>query len=506
MSVLAPERVERPRTGRRVRKVMLVFPPMRQVTRQMKLALPPLGISYIAAVLRDRYDLELLDASVEGFHQERKLARGVIVFGLSRGQIRERIERARPDVVGASCIFSTAYPECQMILDVAKEVDPDMVTVMGGNHPTFLAEQVLAETPSCDYIVRGEGEYVMLELLEAIEKGRELRLVRGIAFRNRGQVVLTPDAPLRDDLDKIPFPARDLLPMERYFDISTGHSGAAISRRASTMLTSRGCPSRCTFCSSTVFWGNSYRVRSPENVLTEMVLLKERYGVSEIQIEDDNYTVVKSRVQEICRGMVERKLDIAWSLPNGVAVWTLTEPMLDDMKASGCYELLLAFESGSQRVLKEIVKKPLHLDRARKTVEYIQKIDIRTSSTFIVGFPGESLAEMKLTTDLAIRLDLDFAFYFVANPLPGTAMYRKCVELGLVSKDYDFANNNYFRAHFSTSDWSARQVERMAKKAFIKFLLFKLLHHPWRFTRRYRVHFRHPVLLAKLVWGKFFGR
>lgn len=506
MTLSSPTRPPVTRTGRKVRKVLLVFPPQRQVTRQMKLALPPLGILYLAAVLRDRYEVEVLDCAIEGFEVERDLGHGAYVFGLPPEAIRRRIAESAPDVVGVSCIFSTSYIECQMICDLAKDVDPNAITIMGGNHPTFLDGRVLGETASVDLIVRGEGEGILPDLLDAIETDRDLRSVRGISFRDGGRVVRTPDAPLVDDLDALPYPARDLVPMEKYIETSTGHSGAAIRRRATQILTSRGCPARCTFCSSTVFWGNAYRVRSAGDVLEELEFLRSNFGIDEVQIEDDNFTILRPRIHELCGAMVERGLDMKWSLPNGVAIWTLDEKMIDVMKASGCYEVLLAFESGSQRVLWEIVKKPLKLRRVKRVVDHLKKVDIATYSSFILGFPGESMAEMRQTADLAVRLDLDMAYYFVANPLPGTVMFRQCVERGLLPEDYDFTSNNYYRGHISTDEWSAWQVERLARKAFIKFFVFKILRHPWRFTSRHRALFRRPLALIRILRGKFLDK
>jgi anaerobic magnesium-protoporphyrin IX monomethyl ester cyclase len=467
---------------RKIERVMLIFPPVRLYRETMKIAFSPLGISYVAAMLRDDCDVRLMDAAAEGFDREEILDENFIRYGLPLKEIRRRIEEFAPEVVGISCLFSSLFPMVREICEVVKQIDPRILTITGGTYPTFTTGHCLSE-PSLDMVALSEGETTMRETIRALREGRPLDGIDGLAFKQDGKAVINEKTRWVMDLDSLPFPARDLLPMELYKKVGVPHSFSAASRNNAPLITSRGCAAHCIYCSSTRFWGNRFRSRSPGNVLDEIGELIEKFGIDEIQFEDDNITADRKRAKEIFRGIIDRGYKIKLNFPNGVALWTLDEELVDLIIAAGAYEMTLAFESGCQEVLSKIVKKPLNLEKARAITRYIQKKKLRTNAFYIFGFPGETLPQMHETFRFAREVKTDTAYFFVANPLPGTEMYEMARDRGLLRGDFDFENLTFTRSAYHENVFPPGMLERMAGREFLKYNL--------------RSYFRHPLVLLK---------
>lgn len=464
-------------------RVYLIFPPTKFHRKiRDKLSVPPLGLLYLAAFLRDDYEVKILDATLEGYYQERSVDKRIIQFGLGHAEIKRRIREFSPEVVGISCLFSSQFPAVSEICRTAKEVSGEITTVVGGSHPTFLAQECMTD-PNIDYIILGEGERSFRELLEKIRKGGNVDDIDGIAFREDGRVRVNPKTRYITDLDALPFPDRDLISLGKYFAIDIPHSITPLKRQNTNLITSRGCPQKCTFCPSTNFWGNRVRFRSPENVLEEMALLKEKWGIEEIQFEDDNLTCNRKRAEQIFEGMIERNLGLKWSTPNGIALWTLDEGMLDLMKESGCYELTLGFESGCQEVLNSIIHKPYRVERSRSLVSYMKRIGLRTCGFFIIGFPGETKKQISETLDFMKGLDLDKYHLFIFNPLPGSTLFNMLREQGLLSDQFDFENMSFFKSDVQLCEVPFHSLERIAVREL------------W--GNRFRLAFRHPITFIR---------
>jgi anaerobic magnesium-protoporphyrin IX monomethyl ester cyclase len=280
----------------------------------------PLGVSYLAANLRHDYDVEVLDATAEGYAREEDDVNGFFRFGLSLSAIRRRIESSHPDVVGVGCLYSPVWPVVRDILEVVKSIDRDIVTVVGGNLPTFLARECLEEdhAKNLDFIVLGEGEESSRELFQCLEDGAGFEAVNGLAYTDAlGNPVVQPKTHQIEDLDALAFPARDLMPLATYASINIPHTVRSRTPSNSSLFTSRGCPARCTFCSSTNFWamGKRYRRRSVQNVVAEIEESIQKYGIDEFNIEDDNFTAHVPHAKELLREIIRRKLDITWNAP-----------------------------------------------------------------------------------------------------------------------------------------------------------------------------------------------
>jgi len=462
---------------RDIQRVFLIFPPVRLYRETMKLVFSPLGVAYLGAVIRDHVDVEIMDAAAEGFDHEEIIDDDFIRFGSPLSDIRERIERFKPDMVGVTCLFSSVFPVVREVCREVKKIDPDILTITGGTYPTFMAEYCLSE-PSLDMIALGEGEAALVETIEALRDGRPLSHIDGLAGKNGTDVFVNEKTRWIEDLDSIPFPARDLLPMETYSRIGVPHSFSAASKNTAPLITSRGCPARCIYCSSTRFWGNRYRFRSPENVLDEMGDLIENWGIEEIQFEDDNITANRKRAREIFQGIIDRGYKVRLNFPNGVALWTLDEQLVDLIARAGAYEITLAYESGCQEVLSNIVKKPLRLDKAERITRHIKSRNLRTNAFYIFGFPGETREQMRETFDFANRMKTDMAYFFVANPLPGTEMYKIAKERGMLRGDFNFENLTFTRSAYHEGVFPRGELERMAGREFLKYNFRSFLRRP----------------------------
>lgn len=444
------------------RKILLIYPRANYFKDDIKRCVQPLGLAYLAAVLLERgYDVKILDCLVEGY--ENIFENGEFIqVGLSDDDIKAEIYDFNPDIVGVSCVLSTQHKNATGILALAKAINEDIITLIGGSHPTYSIPQTLKHK-EVDFVFLGESERSIITLLSKLKNGEDLAGVGGVAFRDgKGNIAINRNIEYIKDLDTLPFPARNLLNMERYFEINMHHSPYAIGHRVTNILTSRGCPARCIFCTSTNFWGNCYRARSAENVILEIRSLKDEFGVDELQFTDDNITLNKKRLIKILDGI--KDLRLAWCTPNGTAVWSLDEELIEKMKESGCYQLTFAVESGNQEVLDKIIKKPLRLKKVKPLVRKAQELGILVHAFFICGLPGETISQMRDTYSFAVDVGFDSASFFVATPLVGSEMLDICVRNDYLKDKFKPEEMLYKIGHIDTPDFTAEQVSELARQ------------------------------------------
>jgi magnesium-protoporphyrin IX monomethyl ester (oxidative) cyclase len=428
----------------------------------------------------------------------------------------ERVREFKPDAVGISCIFSNQWPAVRELSSRIKAMDPEVLVLSGGAHPSFLSERCMDNAP-LDYILRGEAERSLVDLLDRINAGKPVDDVDGLVWRERGSVRSNPKTGFIEDLDALPFPAHDLLPVEKYFDAALPMAYGFFSPRNIPVITSRGCPCSCTFCSSTHLWGKRYRTRSAGNVLAELDWLREEFGVEEIKFQDDNLTADRNRAGELFQGMVERPYTLNWNTPNGIALWTLDEDMLKLMKRSGCFEITLAIESGNQEVLSNLIRKPLKLDKVRDVNRLAREIGIIRGAYFIIGFPGETRAQINDTVMLSRELKLDYCLIFIYNPLPGSELFKECMDKGYITEESFFeAGNQYFTSVIDTDEWTAAELESIIRWEYMRTYLAilyntRLVARRWYGLFRYRPSFIKYIVLRslralKLKIKKYYGK
>jgi magnesium-protoporphyrin IX monomethyl ester (oxidative) cyclase len=396
-----------------------------------------LEIAYVAALLERQHKVLIIDAPTEGRRNLEQIDGTKYRVGLTNKEIADRIRRWSPDVVEIHIPFSGWWKTAYEVASIVKSIDKDIITVLSGLHPSARPVDSLMQ-PNIDFVVIGEAEYTMLELVGVLEQRTTegLKKVRGIGYIKNGETVITPPRPAIQDLDSLPFPARHLLPMEEYFAaVKEVPPRGEIRKPWTMMITSRGCPYNCVFCSVHVVMGRKWRGRSPENVVDEIEQVVHTYHVKQIDFLDDNMTLNKKRMENICDLIAKRGLDIEWYTPNGIRADGLDENLLTKMKASGCKKIRIAPESGVQRVVDQIIKKNLDLKKVENAVILSRKVGIKVGCFFILGLIGETKEDIKATIKYAYKLrqlGADSFYFSYATPLYGTELYEQAKRGGFL--------------------------------------------------------------------------
>ncbi len=383
----------------------------------------PLGLLYIAANLKGA---RIVDALIETKVRRKN---GGTEFGTSWKDMKKKLRES--DIVGITCSFSSQLKNTISTAELVKEIDPKAKTMIGGPHATIKPKDFLKED-SVDFVVLGEGELVFPELVKRLKKGISVRSLKGIGYKEGGKMIINPRPDFIEDLDSLPFPAYHLVKMEDYFEANKDFPARPSidirgSERAVSMVTSRGCPYNCVFCSVHLHMGHRWRFHSSKYVLKHLKFLKDEYDVRHVHFEDDNISLEPKRFEEIIDGI--RKLNITWDTPNGVRADTLNKKLLRKVKNSGCVYLVIGVESGDQRVLDEIVGKNLDLKKVEEIAKICKEIELPLDAFYVIGFPGETKQNIKHTIDFALRLNRRYDVYpylFFATPLIGTRLYDIC--------------------------------------------------------------------------------
>ena len=422
-------------------KVLMINPPYSSSKYKfIGLVAPPLGIAYIAAMLeRNGVDVKILDSPALEYGYE---------------AVKKEIQAYSPDIVAITSVTPTIGSALKTA-QISKEACPNAITVLGGYHPTFTYQEVL-KNDFVDIVVCGEGEQTMVELVEAVENGKNLRDVNGLATEN----FKTPSRGIIEDLDSIPFPARHLLPMDEYkilnMKLTTG-----------TIVSGRGCPYKCSFCASSAMHGQKLRLRSAENVVDEMEHLVNDHNIEMVAFMDDTFTLNKKRVYEICEAIKDRGLDNYWGCT--ARVDTISEELLKIMKDAGCITMFLGVESADQQFLND-VNKMININRIKKTFELTKKYNMRTIASVVLGMPGDTKRSILSTIKFVKTLEPSYAVFSLATPYPGTDFYLKAASENLI-KINDWSKYTLLSPVLETVDCSLEELKKLQKKAFKEFYL-----------------------------------
>lgn len=351
-----------------------------------------------------------------------------------------------------------------------KSVNRDIVVVVGGSHVSVDPIEVLKKK-SIDIAVYGEGEETMWNIL----KCKKLNQVKGIVYREGKKIIKTEARDLIPNLDILPFPDWETLNYDKYI------MGSSFNMRKPVfpLISSRGCPGHCLYCSVNAVWQHKWRGRSAVNVVDEMEYLIKNFGAKEFAFQDDSVSVDKKRLEEICNEIINRKLNIRWTTPNGIAHWTLSKELLVKMKKAGCYRITFGIESGDPE-LRRWVGKPYSLEQAKELTKYANKLGFWTLATNIIGFPYETKDNINNTFKFAIESDVDLAFFFRLGLRPGTAIFDIFKKEGWLIKDKHLMLSE--DATFQTKNFSANEIVSMQKQLYRKFLIRRWL-NPLSFFR-----------------------
>lgn len=365
--------------------------------------IPPLGIAYIAAYLRKHgHECRILDGVAQPYPLEK-------ICNLVRGY----------DIIGITVVSTYAVRAIELIQALKRSGISEPV-VVGGPHITVMPESLLER--GADFAVIGEGELTMRELVECLAGNKNIEQVPGLVFYKNGRFVYTPPRAHIDPLDRIPLPARDLLPMHMY------RSSIARSTRqpSHSMLASRGCPGVCTFCSKKTF-GIKTRYFSVARIVEEFFILRNKYGAKDVAVWDDNFVTNHEIVLAVCEQLKKRNFNIPWSVESRIDV--VNRKVLYALKEAGCTFIAYGIESGSQRVLEHINKQTTK-EEIVEAIHMTKEVGIQIRGYFMLGLPTETKEEMEDTIRFAIELDTELASFTIFVPLPGTAEYRRALKSG----------------------------------------------------------------------------
>ena len=408
---------------------------------------PPPSLMYLGAALeKSEMSVKIIDDDLlqMGYDKVSKLA-----------------EKMNPQIVGLTANTSNIKNAINYLKLIKNEL-PNSLTVIGGPHSSFLPIETLKSSPALDVVVIGEGEETLSELAEHCcnNNNRNLEEIKGIAYKdsNNENIKLNPPRPLIADLDSIPFPARHLVPFESYGTTKNG---------SGDMITSRGCVYSCGYCSSSLIMGKKFRARSPENVVNEIEELVHNYKIGDIAFMDDTFMLNKRRANAIADEIRNRGLDVSFIASSRVDM--VDKNLLEKLKGSGLATLYYGVESGSQRVL-DMMKKGITIKQAESAVKSAKDVGINVITSFILGFPGETLEEIDKTIDFSIKLDPDYSQYSILTPFPGTPIYHELKEKNLIETE-NWDNYTVLKSviKYNKLGLSKKLVERKLAKAYLKF-------------------------------------
>lgn len=439
-------------------RVLLIRPPATAFKKVPSLIVSePLGIMYLASYL-NTYEKQVVVDIVDCYLESTKQKEGdFYILGLSYEALRKKIMDFSPDIVGVHCMFTEYSKGVHDVARITKEISEDIPVVFGGAHASAFYREILKDV-NVDLVVRGEGEETFLEIVRRYKNGQGLKDIAGTIINSNGEIKVNPCRPFIKDVDMIPFPARELLDMSNYYNYPYSVKKSMAYPRLS-MITSRGCPFRCVFCSIHSIWEHSYRARSSKNVVDEIELLCRDYRIKEIIFYDDNMTLDKKRMNEICDEIIKRKLKIRWSTPNGVAIWTLDKSTILRMKQAGCYKITFGLESGSPDTLKFIHKDFIDFNKAKELIRFCNRIGLWTVSSFIIGFPYETRDDIVKTFSFALECDVDIATFYCATAYPGTELFDVCKKEGLIT-DLGQATNLEWRGEVGEATYNMKYLTK----------------------------------------------
>jgi anaerobic magnesium-protoporphyrin IX monomethyl ester cyclase len=450
--------------------ISLVNPPPLKGVYRHQLYLP-IGLAYLAAVLEENgYDVTVIDCPA---------------LEIDLKQLKTKLASINPDVVGITSMTPTIQ-SALLSAATAKEACPDAMVVLGGPHATFMDEQVLNEEEAVDVVVRGEGEETLLELAKTVSNPKGLNRIQGITFRNNGQTVRTPTRPFIKNLDELPRPAYKHFPLEKY---------RLFGRRMLPILTSRGCPSQCSFCTTARMFGKAFRARNPKNIVDELAWLRDVHGADAFSFYDDTFTLDKKRALKICEEIRNREIGLPWDCQTRVSV--VSEEILRKMREANCQQVFFGVESGCQKIL-DAVHKGTTVEQNERAIRLAKDAGLFVSVSVMIGYPGETKEMLKQTIDLVKKTEPDDVYICVATPYPGTELRRVVEQMGWEMSN-DWGQYDTITPVFANPNLSAEEVRKLRTSFYNSFYSPKyVLRHLFKMNFYSRVMAR--TAMNHILW------
>ncbi|MFH1308994.1 MAG: radical SAM protein [Patescibacteria group bacterium] len=487
------------KTNNKNYKVLLIYPNVTSYSNNLRRIIPPFSLMYLAAYLEEnKINVSILDSALEGYNELYDENNGMVTYGLNMEKIKKRVKEINPDLVGVTYPFSCQSKNVLEICETIKEIDRNIKIVVGGVHASALSENIIKNHKTIDFVVVGEGEETLLDLVENLNKEvKDFKNIKGIVYREKDDsLIINEKREHIKNINKIPLPARHLLKIEDYIKINVPHGPYAKEKRVGNILTSRGCPGMCLYCASWKFFGRQFRARTIDSIFKEIDLLIKNNKIKEIQFEDDNLTFDKKRAKEIFKRL--KGYNLSWCTPNGVRIDTIDKEMLKLMKESGCYQLTFGIESGNKRVLHKVIRKPINLDKIKPIIDEAKKIGVLVHLFFMVGLPTETKKEMLETLKFAKYLNPDSASFAIAAPLPGSDLYDYAIKNNLLLDGFKFEDTIYRKSCMKIKEFRPKEFEEFVDKLNYSFNFSLIYRNPYRFFKKYLNFFvRKPSKIIK---------
>jgi anaerobic magnesium-protoporphyrin IX monomethyl ester cyclase len=458
-------------------KVLLVLP-----FSNSFLLTPDLGLGYLSAsLLKKGIDAHILDC---------------VLHRMNKNSFFEHIKKTNPDIVGFK-VFSKDLETTRQAISAVKQVSIDIPVIIGGPHVSGVGKNIFDHFKDFDFAVSGEGEIALPLLIDYYTTRDEsfIPKIPGLIWLNRDSKEIISNPPSNEkDLDQFDFPDWKGIAPQNY--PPAPHCSFAENFPIAPIITTRGCPCDCTFCSVQNTFGRGLRFRSTDRVLQEISMIYNDLGIREIHFEDDNFTCNKKFAIQLCNKLIDSGLKISWSCPNGVRLDMLDEEILEAMKKSGCYSFAVGIESGSQKILDDM-KKKITIETIREKVSLVKKFGIKIHGFFIIGYPTETKKDILQTLKFSRELELDTVYFNIFNPFPGTEVFDKLESEGKL-KNFSWDTLFSDRPSIPLQDVSMYELKKLQKMGMILFYLRprKLLNMLSRFKS-----FKHILYILRRIWS-----
>lgn len=409
---------------------------------------PPMGVLYIASMLEaQEHTVDFIDMDIEEMDSDGLLA---------------HIQKTSPELVGFSCVTPTVELGWELSKQI-KESFPNIFTVIGGIHATIDPDNTLSKE-GVDAICIGESEHTVCEMVKCLEDNKgDLSSVNGIYYKKDGAIIKNPPREMEHNLDDFPFPAFHLIK-----NLSAYSPPDAQGLPVAPIMTSRGCPGLCTYCCTKQIFGRRFRARSVDNIVAEVDLLVNKFGIKELHFLDDNLSTNRKRILELCRQLKERNYPIRYEISNGIRADMVDVEILTALKEIGMVNVGFGVESGNEEILK-VIKKGITKDTVRKAMKMAKDLGFETWGFFIIGLYKDTPETVQDTIDFAIELDPDFAKFLILKPFPGSEIFQQLQALNLIDSHEYAKYGVYTEPVHHLSDMTAAEIHQWQKRAFRKF-------------------------------------
>lgn len=404
---------------------------------------PPPSLFYLSEILLEHnINVEVLDLNTHfNGHLQNKNE-------LSKRCIIEKIKKKKPDLIGITCLFSGHMEQVICYSQTIKSNFKDIGIVIGGIHPTIFYNDILSNIPEIDYIVLGEGEETIIALVDALDNNKKIDDIKGLVFRKNDKIIINKKCDFIKDLDRLPFPKYKNIDIKKYYvDTSAWNNPKKLEINMSLpIISSRGCPMNCNFCSMFLVNGRQCRYRNIKKVVDEIEFLNKSYNCNHFSFYDDNLTLNKNRIKELYSEILKRKLNIQFETPNGLSIRTLDEDIINMLVELGLTRISLAIESGDDFIRNKIMKKNVSREKIYDVIKICKKHkNLKIRAYFIMGMPEDTKTSLENTYNMIREIDINKPQVTNLLPYPGTKVFEQCVNDGL------FFDNNFIKNLWKTN-------------------------------------------------------